>query len=131
MGAAGVVDLRETFDARGRLQQDGNFRQWTNGRLQALLEPLEGGHRLRLRTVKGNARSLMLAGVGMVTAGVTSVAIHVLRDGGMAPDTVTRLAAVTLAGVAVFAGGALQVPAWARLRLRQMQDVVRRLTTGA
>lgn len=34
-----VVDLRETFDAKGRVRYDGPFREWTNGNLQALLEP--------------------------------------------------------------------------------------------
>ena len=46
-----VVDLRETFDARGRVTSHGTLRQWTNGNLQALLEPTATGHRLRLRTV--------------------------------------------------------------------------------
>src|SRR5205814_7625184 len=42
-----VVDLRETFDARGSIRTDGTLKQWTNGNLQALLEPTAGGHRLR------------------------------------------------------------------------------------
>jgi hypothetical protein len=52
-----VVDLRETFDARGAVRHDGSFRQWTHGNLQALLEPTPTGHRLRLRTLKGSARA--------------------------------------------------------------------------
>ena len=50
-----VVDLRETFDARGRLKSEGSFRQWTNGNLQALLEPTPTGQQVRLRTLKGAA----------------------------------------------------------------------------
>ena len=46
-----VVDLRETFDARGVLRHEGSLRQWTNGNLQALLEPTATGHRVRLRTM--------------------------------------------------------------------------------
>src|ERR1044071_6273415 len=57
-----VVDLRETFDARGRLRDEGNFRQWTNGNLQALLEPTASGHQLRLKTLKGDAYSGMAFG---------------------------------------------------------------------
>ena len=34
-----VVDLRETFDAKGAVKREGSFRQWTNGNLQALVEP--------------------------------------------------------------------------------------------
>ncbi|MDH4351703.1 MAG: hypothetical protein OEW56_11195, partial [Gemmatimonadota bacterium] len=61
-----VVDLRETFDARGKVSYEGPFRQWTNGNLQALVEPTPTGHRIRLRTVKGDARSLMTGGLGML-----------------------------------------------------------------
>ncbi|MGH7710825.1 MAG: hypothetical protein ACREOG_06050, partial [Gemmatimonadaceae bacterium] len=38
-----VVDLRETFDARGTVRREGSLRQWTNGNLQAVLEPTETG----------------------------------------------------------------------------------------
>ena len=44
-----VVDLRETFDAKGKLGDDGPFRQWSNSNLQVFLEPSGGGQRLRLR----------------------------------------------------------------------------------
>src|SRR5512140_737780 len=44
-----VVDLRETFDARGHVSVQGSFREWTNGNLQALLEPTSTGQRLRIR----------------------------------------------------------------------------------
>src|ERR671914_9277 len=58
-----VVDLRETFDARGNIRQEGSFRQWTNGNLQALLEPTPTGHQLRLRTFKGDAVRLISGGI--------------------------------------------------------------------
>src|SRR5688572_18658164 len=32
-----VADLRETFDARGRIRVDGAFREWSNGNLRALV----------------------------------------------------------------------------------------------
>jgi hypothetical protein len=77
-----VVDLRETFDARGTLRYDGPFRQWTNGNLQALLEPTETGHRLRLKTLKGDARAMMAGGVGVLGAGIASLIAMVLSGGG-------------------------------------------------
>ena len=58
-----VTDLRETFSARGKLKSDGPFRQWTNGNLQALIEPTPDGERLRLQTLAGGPRSLMRSGV--------------------------------------------------------------------
>src|SRR5574341_837496 len=51
-----VIDLRETFDAPGTVRSDGNFKQWTNGNLQALVEPVGTGDRVRLRTVKDDAQ---------------------------------------------------------------------------
>src|SRR6266496_921193 len=56
-----VADLRTTFQARGTVRYDGPFRQWTNGNLQALVEPTRNGHRLRLQTVKGDSRAMMTA----------------------------------------------------------------------
>ncbi len=51
-----IVDLRETFEAKGKIERNGSLRQWTNGNLQALIEPSGSGYRLRLRTRKGSAR---------------------------------------------------------------------------
>ena len=76
-----VVDLRETFDARGTVRQEGSFRQWTNGNLQVLLEPTPAGQRIRFRTVKANSRALMVA--GLATLGfATFLAIAGLAKGG-------------------------------------------------
>lgn len=61
-----VVDRRETFDARGTLRSEGSLRHWANGNLQAHLEPTATGHRIRLRTVKGDARGLIIGGLGML-----------------------------------------------------------------
>src|ERR1044071_1236872 len=66
-----VADLRTTFRARGTVRYDGPFRQWTNGNLQALLEPTPTGHRLRLQTVKGDSRRQMTAGVVALVAAAT------------------------------------------------------------
>src|SRR5215213_4945176 len=67
-----VVDLRETFDARGTQSREGSFRQWTNGNLQALLEPTATGQRIRLRTVKGDARAMMVGGLTMLGFATTA-----------------------------------------------------------
>lgn len=120
-----VGDLRETFDARGSIRYDGPFRQWTNGNLQALLEPTPTGHRLRLRTVKGDARGLMTAGLGILgVAAVTLIAS--LATGGLAgvPSGIVSLTAI---GLGIFGVGALRLPGWARLRRRQMAEVAERL----
>lgn len=123
-----VVDLRETFDARGRVSAHGSFRQWTNGNLQALLEPGESGHRLRLKTVKGDARSLMLAGLGI--AGGSAVAL-VAATLGVAGIDSGSLGPAMGVGLGLFGLGAVRLPTWARRRREQMVGVIERLLAGA
>lgn len=119
-----VVDLRDTFDARGVVREDGAFRQWTNGNLQALVEPTGSGHRVRLRTFKGNARAYMTTGIALLAgAAVTWIAGAL---GGAADVRTVQLLAVI--GTSLFGVGALMVPAWARTRRRQMAEIAERLT---
>jgi hypothetical protein len=120
-----VVDLRHTFDARGRLHEEGSFKQWTNGNLQALLEPTSEGHQLRLRTFNGSAYTWMVAGVA--TAGLAAVtAVLKMVMGGIAagPGGITLLGII---GLAMFGLGAIRLPGWARLRARQMEEIEERL----
>lgn len=122
-----VVDLRQTFDARGRLRDDGAFRQWTNGNLQALLEPSGPGHRLRLRTSNGSMRAWMLGGLAVL--GVAAVSAISALSSDIAPsDVMSRIVSLGVLGVGMFAAGALRVPAWARLRMSQMREIAARLT---
>ena len=121
-----VVDLRETFDARGTLRQEGSFRQWTNGNLQALLEPSGDGHRLRLRTLKGDARTLMIAGLGFV--GVATAAVIESFARGRAVEA-GEFGFFAMIGAVLFAIGALRLPGWARLRRRQMEEVAARVAS--
>lgn len=121
-----VLDLRETFDARGKLSHEGSFRQWTNGNLQALLEPTPAGHRLRLRTVKGDARGLMTGGLAMlgfaVTTGIVVVAQGAFDDTGM----IMALTTLATMGAGMFGVSSLRLPGWARLRKEQMEGVLAR-----
>ena len=123
-----VVDLRETFDAKGVLKQEGSFRSWTNGNLQAMLEPTETGQRLRIRTVKGDARGMIMGGLamfgmGVVTAGA-AIAGGATGDAGM----MTALGSLAAIGTAMFTAGGLRLPAWAKLRRRQMTQIAERVT---
>ncbi len=122
-----VVDLRETFDARGKVRYDGPFRQWTNGNLQALLEPTATGHRLRLRTLNGNARGLMTS--GLVTFGIAAAMtiISALTGKLVDPGAWSAIGFLSAVGLGLFGSGALRLPGWARLRQRQMEAVASRL----
>ena len=120
-----VVDLRDTFDARGKLSDQGAFKQWTNGNLQALLEPTPTGQRLRLKTLHGSARSMMTTGLGMFGITTAIWVVMVLRAAPFDPTAFTTLIAT---GLGLLGVGALRIPGWARLRRRQMEEIAQRLT---
>ena len=121
-----VVDLRETFDARGKLKQDGSFRQWSNGNLQALLEPAAGGQRLRLKTEKGEARGMIIGGFLMLAFAAASVLIAVARGRFDDLGLFTSLGTLATAGAVMLGFGAIGLPRWARLRRQQMEHVATR-----
>ena len=126
-----VVDLRETFHARGTIRKDGSLRQWTNGNLQALVEPTGTGDRVRLRTTKGDARSSMALGLGMFgvsTAGLIAETMQAVPASG---GTLTYLAMFAAMGIGMFGFGALRLPSWARERRRQMSEIAARLTAAS
>lgn len=119
-----VVDLRQTFQARGVLRSDGTLRQWTNGNLQALLEPTATGQRVRLRTSKGNARAQLAATLMLLGSG--SLFLALAPSGAGAGKAVAIVAA---AAVGLFTLRAIGWPAWARRRKEQMAEIAARLTT--
>ncbi len=116
-----VVQLRETFDARGTMSANGKFRQWTNGNLQALLEPTANGHRLRLRTTKGSARAGLRGGLMVIAVGgvVTLASTMVGQLAAATPGIIMT----ALAGGAIIMVNALRLPRWARLRGQQMDAI--------
>ena len=120
-----VVDLRETFDARGRLQRDGGFRQWTNGNLQALLEPTPTGHRLRLRTVKADAYRLITFGLATVVFDAVLFALRSMEGRAHSGGSVVLIGAM---GLTMIGLGALRIPGWAKQRQKQMEEIAARLT---
>jgi len=125
-----VADLRTTFQARGSVRYDGPFRQWTNGNLQALVEPTATGHRLRLQTMKGDARALMTGG-GIVIGGATATLVAMAVAGGLTnPGTLTGIGFMAVAGLGMFSAGALRVSGWARRRKTQIEEVIARLVNS-
>ena len=126
-----VVDLRETFDARGVVKGEGSLRQWTNGNLQALLEPTETGHRIRLRTVKGDARGMMTAGLAMFGAAAAGLIAGLFGEGVVDIGRLSALGFLGTMGAGMFGMGALRLPGWARIRRRQMEEIAGRLALAS
>jgi hypothetical protein len=119
-----VIDLRETFNAKGRISGEGAFRQWTNSNLHALLEPAEQGERLRLRTLKGNARISQGMGAAFMAGGALMGIASMLGVAGD-PGNVVFMGVM---GAVFFLSSRLTVPSWAKTRTRQFEEVIARLT---
>lgn len=122
-----VADLRETFDARGTLKHEGSLRHWANGNLQAHLEPTATGHRIRLRTVKGDARGLIIGGLGILGIATVALVAGALRGVGGDVGSLPSLVVLATIGAGVAGIGAFRLPGWARLRRRQMEEVAARV----
>jgi hypothetical protein len=117
-----VVDLRQTFDAQGRLRDDGSFKQWSNGNLKAILEPADVGQQLRLRTLNGQATIYVNGGIALLAM---SGIFEIVKLFGLVPDGPPAMLAVF--GAALLALGALRLPRWARTRQEQMEAIATRL----
>jgi hypothetical protein len=124
-----VADLRTTFEARGAVRYDGPFRQWTNGNLQALLEPTVSGHRLRLQTVKGDARGLMTTGA--LALGASAVLGVAVAAGLSDPGTLSMVGLTAVFGLGMFGAGGFRVSGWARRRRAQFEEDIARLAGRA
>jgi hypothetical protein len=122
-----VVDLRETFDARGVMRTEGSLRHWTNGNLQVLIEPDGEGQRIRFRTLHGQSRALMLGGLGLMGAAVATTMAAVLTGTMGVGEAFGQVGSLAFVGAGLFGWGALRLPGWARLRRRQMEEVSQRL----
>ncbi len=121
-----VVDLRKTFNARGKISVNGAFRQWTNGHLQFLLEPDGDGSRLVMKTKKGNAQQLLAVGSVYAFLGVFG-AIASFMSGKLDGPLSIITFLIFLIGLGMFVVPRFSVPKWAAERRNQMQDVGARL----
>lgn len=121
-----VVDLRETFDARGRVREEGSFRQWTNGNLQVLVEPTADGNQVRMRTFKQDAQLFIGMGLALVALGIVAFGAKFVA-GGEVPSLLSRFLPLVFIGTGLAAYGALRLPLWARERRAQMESIVARL----
>ena len=124
-----VIDLRETFDARGSVRTDGNFKQWTNGNLQALVEPTATGDRVRLRTVKGTVLNAMRGGLALL-GGSSVLSLIFAATGKLQAGPINSLLILGLTGLAMLTLPALQLPGWARQRRLQMEGIASRLAAN-
>ena len=126
-----IVAVRETFNARGTMSSQGSLKQWSSGNLQVLLEPTDAGHRVRFRTVKGDAPWTFGAGLLMTAASLigetTAVLTGVAHDVGL----VASFGVLGAIGIGAAATTALRLPGWARTRKAQMEELGVRVSAMA
>ncbi len=118
-----VANLRQTFDARGVVRHEGSLRSWSNGNLQALLEPTPTGQRLRLRTLKGDARGFITGGIGIFALGSTLFTTAAISGSLDDRGFIAAIGVMIAGGIGMFAAGAVGLPRWARLRRAQMNAI--------
>ncbi|MBL0173359.1 MAG: hypothetical protein IPP90_22255 [Gemmatimonadaceae bacterium] len=118
-----VVALRETFQARGTMVTEGSLRHWSNGNLQALLEPTATGHRLRLQTRKGDTGLMIGIGVGtMLMGGVLGIALALSSTPLHTTHPWWLPTLFGAVGLALIARPVFTLPTWARTRAAQMEQ---------
>lgn len=117
-----IVGLaRRTFDAKGKVDDAGRY--WWNGNLSVSVEPSSAGHRLSLRTTKGDARLLNRVGVGAILLAGVSWAVTALfglpPEAGLIPPIAAGYGAIALVV------NAFRLPNWSRRRAEQMERLAR------
>ena len=117
-----VVELRETFGARGRIRSEGSMREWWNGNLHALLEPTQSGYRLRLGTLSASGVARNRLGVVALVVGLLGLATVAIPSGGLYEVLIPAGL-----GVAALASNFIRLPRWARTREAQMERIARRV----
>lgn len=122
-----VVRLRDTFNARGIIETQGRFRTWRNGNLQVLVEPTDEGDRVRFRTVKGDTRALVSAGLAMSAVSAVTVLVASFTGAEQLARALASLGSVGVIGVSLTVAGLLRLPGWRRVRQRQMDELADQL----
>ena len=118
-----VVLLRETFDTRGVIRNEGTFRSWSNGNLHVLLEPGASGHRLRMKTFNEGARTLVIGGFVMGGMVMLMVIAALFKGVSWEPGFTTAIAALATSAAGMLGLGAIRLPGWARTRQQQMNEI--------
>lgn len=120
-----VAELRATFGAVGKVTTHGALRSWSNGNLQAHVEPDGDGWRLRLQTLKGDVAPL--AGVGSMFALMGSLILVLSIMEGADPRRLVVALAFILGGLGHLAYLRWSLTGWADERASQMDAIADRM----
>ncbi len=117
-----VLEIRETFRAHGKTDQEGSFRSWRNGNLKISVEPTSAGDRLRMQTTKGSAQASILGGLAAV--GITlALMLSLVFSSGIEGARISIFAILMIFGLGASLFNAVRIPYWAKERERQMLEI--------
>lgn len=125
-----VLDLRETFDARGKIREEAGFREWVNGNLHAMLEPTPGGERLRIRTRRSGGEVPILGGAGMIVFAVL-IAVVTFATGTPLAEVLRETGILTILGGLGVGVGTVGLKRWSDERRAQIDAVSERVALMA
>ena len=126
-----VAFLRDTFEARGRVEEVAGRREWRNGNLRISVETIGDTAVLEMRTRKSNARSLMAMGLSLLCGAAVGGTLVAL--GQASPAAAHGVLTIALTGTGITAAGAVQLPWWSSTRRKQFEAVgeyAQRLSAG-
>ena len=126
-----IVEVRETFNARGTMTSQGSLKQWSNGNLQVWLEPTEAGHRVRFKTVKGAAPGTLGGGLVISAVAVIGEMTAVLTGAAHDIGLLASFGVLGAIGIGAAVTTALRLPRWARARKAQMEELGARVSAMA
>lgn len=126
-----VVFLRDTFEARGRVETIAGQREWRNGNLRVSIETIGDTAVLQMRTRKSNARALLGTGLSLLSGALVGGAVVLIGHGS--PAAMGNILTLGITGTALTGAGAIQLPGWSSARRKQFAAVAeyaRRLSEG-
>jgi hypothetical protein len=121
-----VLDLQQTFHASGKTRNDDAVRRWRNGNLHAVVGPGDDGHRLHIRTRKGDAGTYLWGGIGALLLGIALIVSPLLSSGTWVFDDAFGGMIITMFGIALLAHTTYRLPRWAKERADQMEAIISR-----
>lgn len=122
-----VVDLRQTFQARGEISFDGALREWRNGNLFASVEPTESGARLRLGSRKVETRYSIAAGIGWFVFMMLVALLKFSQNDFTIDPKILFTIVLSLGGLGLSGYSAAWLRDWARKRTSQMEAIAQRV----
>ena len=116
-----ISRFRTTFGTHGHTTTSGGLREWSQGDLHISVEPTEHGEQLRLST--RNELAMALNGLGIVTGGMSALMGAVVAAAGKPEKALVVLSMFGGMALAAFGANLVRLPAWARERERQMEEI--------